>query len=237
MAKYKRVLLKLSGEALTSPGSGILDHDFVSRVCEPIKRAKDEGVEFAIIVGGGNIWRGREGKQIDRTRSDHMGMLATVINSLALQTTLENIGVETRVMTALQMNEIAEPYIRNKAVHHLEKGRTIIIACGTGNPYFSTDTAAVLRAAELNVDIVLFAKNIDGVYTADPKKDPTAKKIHDMDYDDIIKNHLAVIDSTASTFGRDNNIPLLLFGLDDPENIYKAVSGEKIGTTIGNGKK
>lgn len=234
MAKYKRVLLKLSGEALSGAGKGILDYDFVHKVCEQIKRGKDEGVQFAIIVGGGNIWRGREGKQIDRTRSDHMGMLATVINSLALQTSLENVGLETRVMTALQMNQIAEPYIRNKAVHHLENGRIIIIACGTGNPYFSTDTAAVLRAAELNVDIVLFAKNIDGVYTADPKKDPTATKIPSINYDDIIKNQLSVIDSTASTFGRDNNIPLLLFGLDDPVNIYRAVSGEKIGTIVEN---
>lgn len=233
--QYKRVLLKLSGEALMTPEKdGIIDFDFVEKVCRQIKRCKDEGVEIAIIVGGGNIWRGKAGKSIDRTRSDHMGMLATVINSLALQTGLENIGVETRVMTALQMNQIAEPYIRNKAVHHLDNGRLVIIACGTGNPYFSTDTAAVLRAAELQTDIVLFAKNIDGVYTADPKIDPQAKKLSSIAYDDIIKNHLGVIDYTASAFGRDNNIPLVLFGLSDPENIYRVIHGEKIGTVVEN---
>ena len=169
---------------------------------------------------------------MDRTRADHMGMLATVINSLAVQTVLEDTGVPTRVMTALQMNQITEPYIRNKAVSHLEKGRAVIIGCGTGNPYFSTDTAAVLRAAEINADVVLFAKNIDGVYTADPKKDPSAKKIDEMTYDDIIHHDLAVIDSTASSFGRDNNLPIIIFGLNEPENIYKAVCGEKIGTIV-----
>ena len=234
MAKYKRVLLKLSGEALSSADKGIIDFDFIQQICVQIKRCRDEGVEFAIIVGGGNIWRGKEGKQIDRTRSDHMGMLATVINSLALQTALENAGCETRVMTALQMNQVAEPYIRNKALSHLEKGRVVIIACGTGNPYFSTDTAAVLRAAELNVEIVLFAKNVDAIYTADPKKDPTAKRLDALKYTDIIRDGLAVIDSTASTFGRDNNIPILLFGLNDPVNIFKAISGEKVGTMVEN---
>ena len=231
MPKYKRVLLKLSGEALkNSSNSGIIDFEFVSKVAEQIKRCTDEGVSFGIVIGGGNIWRGA-GKEIDRTRADHMGMLATVI-SLAVQTVLEDTGVPTRVMTALQMNQITEPYIRNKAVSHLEKGRAVIIACGTGNPYFSTDTAAVLRAAEINADVVLFAKNIDGVYTADPKKDPSAKKIDEMTYDDIIHHDLAVIDSTASSFGRDNNLPIIIFGLNEPENIYKAVCGEKIGTIV-----
>ena len=235
MIKYKRVLLKLSGEALKNGSKdGIIDFDFVSKVAEQIKRCTDEGVSFGIIIGGGNIWRGA-GKAMDRTKADHMGMLATVINSLAFQTALEEAGVPTRVMTALQMNQIAEPYIRNKAVSHLEKGRVVIIGCGTGNPYFSTDTASVLRAAEIDADVVLFAKNIDGVYTADPKKDPNAKKLEEMTYDDIIHHDLAVIDSTASSFGRDNKLPILIFGLNEPENIYKAVSGEKIGTIVKNG--
>ena len=234
MIKYKRVLLKLSGEALKNGSKdGIIDFDFVAKVAAQIKRCADEGVSFGIIIGGGNIWRGA-GKAMDRTKADHMGMLATVINSLAFQTALEEAGVPTRVMTALQMNQIAEPYIRNKAVSHLEKGRVVIIGCGTGNPYFSTDTAAVLRAAEIDADIVLFAKNIDGAYTADPKKDPNAKKIDEMTYDDIIHHDLAVIDSTASSFGRDNKLPILIFGLNEPENIYKAVSGEKLGTIVKN---
>ena len=235
MIKYKRVLLKLSGEALKNGSKdGIIDFEFVSKVAAQIKRCTDEGVTFGIIIGGGNIWRGA-GKAMDRTKADHMGMLAPVINSLAFQTALEEAGVPTRVMTALQMNQIAEPYIRNKAVSHLEKGRVVIIGCGTGNPYFSPDTAAVLRAAELDADIVLFAKNIDGAYTADPKKDPSAKKIEAMTYDDIIHHDLAVIDSTASSFGRDNKLPILIFGLNEPENIYKAVSGEKLGTIVNNG--
>ena len=234
MIKYKRVLLKLSGEALKNGSKdGIIDFNFVAKVAAQIKRCTDEGVSFGIIIGGGNIWRGA-GKAMDRTKADHMGMLATVINSLAFQTALEEAGVPTRVMTALQMNQIAEPYIRNKAVSHLEKGRVVIIGCGTGNPYFSTDTAAVLRAAEIDADIVLFAKNIDGAYTADPKKDPNAKKIDEMTYDDIIHHDLAVIDSTASSFGRDNKLPILIFGLNEPENIYKAVSGEKLGTIVKN---
>ena len=234
MPKYKRVLLKLSGEALkNSSKDGIIDFDFVAKVAKQIKRCTDEGVSFGIVIGGGNIWRGA-GKSIDRTRADHMGMLATVINSLAVQTVLEEEGVPARTMTALQMNQITEPYIRNKAVSHMDKGRVVIIACGTGNPYFSTDTAAVLRAAEIGADVVLFAKNIDGVYTADPKKDHTAKKIDEMTYNDIIHHDLAVIDSTASSFGRDNKLPIIIFGLDNPENIYKAVCGEKVGTIVKN---
>ena len=234
MPKYKRVLLKLSGEALkNSSKDGIIDFDFVAKVAKQIKRCTDEGVSFGIVIGGGNIWRGA-GKSIDRTRADHMGMLATVINSLAVQTVLEEEGVPARTMTALQMNQITEPYIRNKAVSHMDKGRVVIIACGTGIPYFSTDTAAVLRAAEIGADVVLFAKNIDGVYTADPKKDPTAKKIDEMTYNDIIHHDLAVIDSTASSFGRDNKLPIIIFGLDNPENIYKAVCGEKVGTIVKN---
>ena len=232
MPKYKRVVLKLSGEALMRDGEhGIIDFDFVDSIAKQIKKCTSEGVSFGIIIGGGNIWRGA-GKKINRSRADHMGMLATVINSLAVQSVFEENGIETRTMTALQMNQIAEPYIRNRAVSHLEMGKVVIIACGTGNPYFSTDTAAVLRAAELGAEIVLFAKNIDGVYTADPKLDPTAKKLDKISYNDIIHNDLAVIDSTASAFGRDNNLPLLLFGLDNPENIYRAVNGEQIGTVV-----
>ncbi len=232
MIKYKKVVLKLSGEALMKDGEhGIIDFDFVDTIAKQIKRCVNEGVSFGIIIGGGNIWRGA-GKRMNRTRADHMGMLATVINSLAMQSVLEDNGVETRTMTALQMNQVAEPYIRNKAVSHMDKGRVVIIACGSGNPYFSTDTAAVLRAAELGAEIVLFAKNIDGVYTADPKKDANAKKLDSISYADILHHDLTVIDSTASAFGRDNNLPILLFGLDDPENIYKAVTGEKIGTVV-----
>ena len=232
MPKYKRVVLKLSGEALMRDGEhGIIDFDFVDSIAKQIKKCTSEGVSFGIIIGGGNIWRGA-GKKINRSRADHMGMLATVINSLAVQSVFEENGIETRTMTALQMNQIAEPYIRNRAVSHLEKGKVVIIACGTGNPYFSTDTAAVLRAAELGAEIVLFAKNIDGVYTADPKLDPTAKKLDKISYNDIIHNDLAVIDSTASAFGRDNNLPLLLFGLDNPENIYRAVNDKQIGTVV-----
>ena len=232
MPKYKRVLLKLSGEALMNGSKdGIIDFDFVDTIAKQIKRCTEEGVSFGIVIGGGNIWRGA-GKRINRTRADHMGMLATVINSLAVQSVLDENGVETRTMTALQMHQIAEPYIRNRAVSHMDKGRVVIIGCGSGNPYFSTDTAAVLRAAEIGAEIVLFAKNIDGVYTADPKKDPSAKKIDEMTYDDIIHHDLAVIDSTASSFGRDNNLPIIIFGLNEPENIYKAVCGEKIGTIV-----
>lgn len=232
MPKYKKVLLKLSGEALLNgKKDGIIDFDFVDTLAKQIKRCVDDGVSMGIVIGGGNIWRGA-GKQINRTRADHMGMLATVINSLAVQSVLEENDVDARVMTALQMNQVAEPYIRNKAVNHMEKGRVVIIACGSGNPYFSTDTAAVLRAAEIGAEVVLFAKNIDGVYSADPKKDPNAVKYDEMKYDDIIHNDLTVIDSTASTFGRDNKLPILIFGLNDPENIYKAINGEAIGTIV-----
>ena len=232
MAKYKRVLLKLSGEALLNgKKDGIIDFDFVDRLAKQIKRCVEDGVSMGIVIGGGNIWRGA-GKEINRTRADHMGMLATVINSLAVQSVLEDNGVEARTMTALQMNQVAEPYIRNKAVTHMQKGRVVIIACGSGNPYFSTDTAAVLRAAELGSEVVLFAKNIDGVYSADPKKDPNAVKYDEIKYDEIIHHDLTVIDSTASTFGRDNKLPILIFGLNEPENIYKAINGENIGTIV-----
>lgn len=235
--KYKRILLKLSGEALaTGIDSGILNYDFVGKICDAIKECTELGVQVAIVVGAGNIWRGRSGVNMDRTRADHMGMLATSINSLALQDALEHKGIDTRVMTAIEMRAFAEPYIRNRAVHHLEKGKVVVLGCGIGNPFFSTDTAAVLRAAEINADVVMMAKNIDGVYTADPRKDPSAVKLDEISYMDILSHELQVIDSTAASFGKDNHIPLLLFGIDDPYNIVKAVKGEKIGTVVKGGE-
>ncbi len=231
--KYKRVLIKLSGEALAVGGKGILNYDVMTNICGVIKRCVDMGVQVGIVVGAGNIWRGRQGGGMDRATADHMGMLATVINALALGDTFEQMGVPTRVMTAIEMNQCAEPYIRDKAIAHLEKGRVVILGCGTGNPYFSTDTAAVLRAAEIGADVVLLAKNVDGIYTADPKIDPAAKKISEIDYIDILNQKLKVLDFTATSFSMENNIPILLFGLDDPENIFKAVMGEKIGTIVG----
>ena len=233
---YKRVLVKLSGEALSAGSDGIFNYDFIDEVCRVIKKFVDAGTQVSIVVGAGNIWRGRQGVNMDRTRADHMGMLATVINCLALQDSLEKLGVDTRVMTAVEMQRFAEPYIRNKAVSHLNKGRVVIFGCGIGSPFFSTDTAAVLRAAEINADIVLLAKNVDGVYTADPKIDPTAKKLSNIDYIDILKEGLKALDFTATSFSMENHIPILLFGLDDPENIYKAVCGEKIGTIVGGNK-
>ena len=231
---YKRVLLKLSGEALARGGKPgeILNYDFVEQICRTVKQCVDMGVQVGIVVGGGNIWRGRQGTKMDRARADHMGMLATAINSLALQDTLENMGVTTRVMTAIEMKQCAEAYIRGRAIHHLEKGRVVIFGCGIGSPFFSTDTAAVLRAAEINADIVLMAKNIDGVYTADPKKDPTAKKLSEIKYTDILAQGLGAMDSTATSFSMDNHLPILFFGLDDPNNIIRAVCGEKIGTIV-----
>ena len=233
---YKRVLVKLSGEALAGD-DGILDFDYLKEVCAVIKRCVDAGTQMSIVVGAGNIWRGRQGVDMDRARADYMGMLATTINCLALQDVFEHMEVDTRVMTAVEMKQFAEPYIRNKAVSHLEKGRVVIFGCGIGSPFFSTDTAAVLRAAEINADIVLLAKNVDGVYTADPKKDPTATKLNSIDYIDILSRGLSVLDFTATSFSRENKIPILLYGLDDPENIYRAVMGEKIGTIVGGKEK
>lgn len=230
--KYNRVLIKLSGEALSDGSEGILNYDFLKNVCTEIKSCVDMGVQVSIVVGAGNIWRGRQGVNMDRTRADHMGMLATVINCLALQDTFESLGVPSRVMTAIEMKQFAEPYIRNKAVSHLEKGKVIIFGCGIGSPFFSTDTAAVLRAAEINADIVLLAKNVDAVYTADPKIDPNAEKIPAIEYIEILKKGLKVLDFTATSFSMENHIPILLFGLDDPHNIVRAVMGESIGTMV-----
>lgn len=230
--KFKRVLLKLSGEALARDAEGIYNHGFIDEIAQVVKKCIDCGVEIGVVVGAGNIWRGRQGVNMDRVRADHMGMLATVINSLALQDAFERAGVTTRVMTAIEMNAMAEPYIRNRAVRHLEKGRVTIFGCGLGSPYFSTDTAAVLRAAEIDADVVLLAKNIDGVYTADPKKDSSATKISEITYQEILSRGLAAMDSTATSFCMDNHIPILVFGLDNPDNIYRAVMGEEIGTIV-----
>ena len=229
---YKRILLKLSGEAIAGQGRDILDYNKLTDICNVIKDCVNEGAQVAIVVGAGNIWRGRQGTNMDRTRADHMGMLATTINALAIQDSLEQLGVITRVLTAVEMKQFAEPYIRNRAVTHLSKGRVVIFGCGIGSPFFSTDTAAALRAAEINADVIMMAKNIDGIYTADPKKDPNAKKLDEISYDEILANHLTVIDSTAASFCMDNNIPLLIYGLDDPENIVRAIRGEKIGTVV-----
>ena len=212
--------------------------DAVSRrkileICQEIKEAKEKTeVEIAIVVGGGNFWRGRNGKEMERTTSDYMGMLATVMNGLALQDALEARGMYTRVQTAIEMRQIAEPYIKRKALKHLERGRIVIFSCGTGNPYFTTDTTAALRAAEIEADVILVAKTIDGVYSADPKVDPNAIKYDKITYLDILNKDLKVMDSTATSLCRDNNIPLLVFGINEPENILKAVMGEKIGTLV-----
>ncbi|MBQ9543915.1 MAG: UMP kinase [Clostridia bacterium] len=236
--KYKRVLIKLSGEALvqgapeTDGKRPIINYDFLKTVCEKIKKCVDNGCEVAIVVGAGNIWRGKEGKNFQRVRADHMGMLATVINCLAIQDVLESIGVPTRVMTAIEMKQFAEPYIRNKAVSHLGKKRVVIFGCGLGTPYVSTDTAAVMRAKEIDADIVLLAKNIDAVYTADPRIDPGAVRLSDIGFMDVLSQNLKVMDSTATSFSMENQLPILVFGLDDPENICRAVAGEKIGTIV-----
>lgn len=232
--KYKKILLKLSGEALAGSKKSGIDSEIVGKICEQIKIIKDLGVELAIVVGGGNFWRGRYGETIERTTSDYMGMLATAINALAIQSELESRGLETRVQTAIEMKEVAEPYIRRRAMNHLNKDRIVIFACGTGNPYFSTDTTAALRAAEIEADAILFAKTVDGVYTADPKIDKTAKRYDRLTYMDLLEKKLKVIDSTATSLCMDNNIPLVVFAMDDPDNIIKIVKGERVGTIIEN---
>ena len=232
-AKYKRVVIKISGEALAGPSGTGIDNHIVNKVVQQIKVVHDLGIDVGIIIGGGNFWRGRQGVDMDRTTADHMGMLATVINSLALQDALEHSGVPTRVQTALTIERVAEPYILRKALRHLEKGRVVLFGCGIGSPFFSTDTAAVLRAAEINADVILLAKNIDGVYSADPAKDPTAVRYDEVTYDEVLAKHLAVMDSTATSLSMDNHIPVLVFALKDPKNILRAVMGEKIGTIVG----
>lgn len=231
--KYKRVLLKISGEALAGDKHFGLDYEKIKEVCAEIKRCVEMGVEIGIVVGGGNFWRGRSSAEMDRTRADHMGMLATVMNSLALCDALLNSGVEARVQTAIEMRQIAEPYIRNRAVRHLEKGRVVIFGCGTGNPFFSTDTAASLRAVEIDAEAILLAKRVDGVYSADPEKDKNAKIIPEISYLEVLNKGLAVMDTTAITLCMDNNIPILVFGLSG-DNIVKIICGEKIGSVVCN---
>ena len=232
--KYKRVLLKVSGEALAGDAGRGLDFDVIDSVCDAIARCNKAGIEIGVVVGGGNFWRGlKDGKGMrERTRADHMGMLATTINCLALADILEQKGVDVRVQTAIEMRAMAEPYIRSRAIRHLEKGRVVIFGCGTGNPFFSTDTAAVLRAAEIDADVILLAKNVDGVYSADPDLDPNAVKYDTITYDDILAQHLQVMDSTATSLSMDNKIPVVLFALKDPENILRVARGEKIGTIV-----
>lgn len=230
--KYKRILLKLSGESLAGEAKHGIDFDTVVKICEPIKKCVDAGVQVAIVVGGGNFWRGRSSGEMDRTRADHMGMLATTINALGVCDALEQLGLDVRVQTAIAMHQVAEPYIRNKAVSHLEKGKVVIFGCGTGNPFFSTDTAAALRAVEIDADIIMKATMVDGVYDSDPKTNPNAKKYDSISYHEVLSKDLAVMDSTASALCKDNNLPILVFSIDDPENIYRAVCGENIGTVV-----
>ncbi len=230
--KYKRILLKLSGESLAGDKKQGIDFDTVAKICEPIKRLNDEGAEIAIVVGGGNFWRGRSSGSMDRTRADHIGMLATTINALGVADSLEAQGVDVRVQTAISMRQVAEPYIRGKAIRHLEKGRVVVFGCGTGNPFFSTDTAAALRAAEIEADIVMKATMVDGVYDCDPKTNPNAKKYDKVSFYDVLNKDLGVMDSTAASLLKDNDISILVFSIEEPENIYKAVMGETIGTLV-----
>jgi len=229
---YKRVLLKLSGEAMAGNAHFGIDYDTVLEICKSVKECVDIGAEVGIVVGGGNFWRGRSSGEMERTRADHIGMIATVMNALALADALESLDVPVRVQTALEMHAIAEPYIRNKAVRHFEKGRVVIFGCGTGNPYFSTDTAAALRAAEINADVILMAKMVDGVYDSDPKLNPNAKRYDTISFSEILSNELAVIDSTAASLCRDTKMPVLIFSLADPHNIVRAISGENVGTIL-----
>ena len=230
--KYKRILLKLSGEALAGEKKTGVDAEVLGKICDQVKIVVDLGVEGAIVVGGGNFWRGRYGHQMERTTSDYMGMLATAMNGLALQDALESREIMTRLQTAIEMRQIAEPYIKRKATKHLEKGRVVIFSCGTGNPYFTTDTAAALRAAEINAEVILLAKTIDGVYSADPKIDKDAIKYDEITYLDILNQDLKVMDATATSLCMDNHIPLIVFGIDKPENMVRIVEGEKIGTMV-----
>ena len=229
--KYKRVLIKLSGEALAGDKTFGLDYPTILEICKNIKQAADLGAEIGIVVGGGNFWRGRTSGDMERTRADQIGMLATVMNALSVADALEHLGLEVRVQTALQMNQVAEMYIRNKATRHLEKGRIVIFACGTGNPYFSTDTAAALRALEINADVIFKATMVDGVYDKDPKKYPDAVKYDTLTFTKVLNDQLNVMDMTAATMCRDNKLPILVFDMADG-NFVKAINGEKIGTLV-----
>ena len=237
--KYRRVVLKLSGEALSGNQGFGLDVDVLRRISEQIRKVTELGVQVAVVVGGGNIWRGSVGSALgmDKATADYMGMLATVINALALQDAMEKIGLDTRVQTAIEMRQVAEPYIRRRAIRHLEKGRVVIFASGTGNPYFTTDTTAALRAAEIEAEVILMAKRgVDGVYTADPNKDPGAKKLESLDYIDLLSAGLAVMDSTATSLCMDNRIPIIVFDFNQSDHIIKAVCGERVGTIVGGNK-
>ncbi len=234
--KYKRVLIKLSGEALAGKDGHGINENIISGIVDQIEVIKNMGVEIGLVIGGGNFWRGRQGVKMERTTADHMGMLATVINSLAMMDALEQRGIPTRVQTALIMTSVAEPYILRKALHHFEKGRVVIMACGTGNPYCSTDTAAAQRACEIQADVLMMAKNIDGIYDSDPKLNPSAKKYDHINYMDIIKNGIKAMDATAATMCMENNVPVIAFGLNEKDSIIRVVCGEKLGTVIDNEK-
>lgn len=230
--KYKRILLKLSGESLAGKKGTGLDFEVIEKICEGIKKTHDAGVQIGIVVGGGNFWRGRSSGKMDHTRADHIGMLATAMNALAVTDVLESMGVDVRVQTAITMQQIAEPYIRSKAVRHLEKGRVVIFGCGTGSPFFSTDTASSLRAAEIGADVMLKATMVDGVYDKDPHKYSDAVKYETLKLEDVLAQHLGVMDSTAAAMCADNSIPIIVFSIDDPENIYRVCMGEKVGTLV-----
>lgn len=230
--KYKRILLKVSGEALAGDQKSGLNYDAITAICESIKKVVDVGVQVAVVVGGGNFWRGRSSGAMDRTRADHIGMLATAMNALAVADVLESLGCEVRVQTAIAMQQVAEPYIRNRAVRHLEKGRVVIFGCGTGNPFFSTDTAASLRAVEIGADIYFKATLVDGVYDKDPHKFDDARKYNTLTFTKVMSDGLAVMDSTAAAMCHDNNMKMLVFDLTRPDNIYDAVMGKNVGTVV-----
>lgn len=232
---YKRVVLKLSGEALAGDAGYGIDQAMLNHVAEQVQDVRDLGIDVLVVVGGGNIWRGIAGSKqgLERATADYMGMLATVMNSLALQNALESIGIDTRVQSAIEMRQMAEPYIRRKAIRHLEKGRVVIFAAGTGNPYFSTDTTAALRAAELDAEVILMAKKVDGVYSADPKTDPTAVKYDTLSFKEVLDKELKVMDSTAASLCKDNKIPIVVFNINEKGNARKAVLSENVGTIVG----
>lgn len=232
-AKYSRVVLKLSGEAMAGEQGVGIDSKTIAVIAREVKKVHDLGVETGIVVGGGNFWRGRDSKAMDRATSDYMGMLGTIMNALALQDALEQMDVDTRVQTAIEMKEVAEPYIRRRAIRHLEKGRVVIFSAGIGNPYFSTDTTAALRAAEIDADVILLAKKgVDGIYDSDPKINPEAKKYDNLSYFEILSKELKIMDATATSLCMDNDIPLIVFGIDQPENIVDVVLGKEIGTKV-----
>ena len=232
--KYKRILLKLSGEALAGDQKFGLNEEVVSRVVDQLVKVHDMGVEIALVIGGGNFWRGRQGTKMDRTTADHMGMLATVMNSLAMMDAIEQKGIPTRVQTALNMVSLAEPYVLRKALHHFEKGRIVIMACGTGNPYCSTDPAAAQRACEIGAEVLLMAKNVDGIYDSDPHINPNAKKYEKLTFSQILSQGLKAMDATAATMCMENHIPVLAFALDEKDSVLRAVCGEQMGTLISN---